>query len=260
MNLLIEDDVRPTRTTRNPASAGLEGAIWHLRNCDLLGQLPDEELARLERCAAVRKVPKGGVVYSPRDAGSHLMVLAEGRVKIKDITPEGKETILGFIEEGEVFGELSVLDGDERGEYAEALSASVVVRVPREEVMALLDRRPELTLGITKLIGLRRRRVENRLRNVLFLPARDRMTRLLDELMDAHGEYAEDGTVQLRIKLSHQDLAGLIGLTRETVTVTLGQMQAEGLLRVQRRRLTILEPRRLRDLAADPSLPPKNGL
>src|SRR5262249_46027427 len=151
------------------------------------------------------------------EPGQSVMVLASGRVKIKDITLEGKETILAFIEEGEIFGELALLDSQPRGEFAEAVEDSQVLVIPREELLWLMEQRPDVSLSVTKLVGLRRRRIENRLRNVLFLPSRERMVRLLQELVASHGE-RRGNACEIRLPLSHQDLASLIGLTREMVT------------------------------------------
>src|SRR5262249_21551041 len=153
--------------------------IWYLKQCDLFERLSEAEAGRLNRRALVRRFKKHTLVYSPTEPGQSVMVLARGRVKVKDITPDGRETILAFIEEGELFAELALLDDQSRQEYAEAVEDSEVLLIPREDLLALLQARADLTLSVTKLMGLRRQRVENRLRNVLFLSSRDRMVRLL---------------------------------------------------------------------------------
>ncbi|MBI1914385.1 MAG: Crp/Fnr family transcriptional regulator [Planctomycetes bacterium] len=225
----------------------MEGALWYLKRCDLFERLTPEQADRLNRRALVRQYKRNALIYSPTEPGQTVMVLAEGRIKIKDITPDGKETILAFIEEGELFGELALLDEGARQEYAEAAVDSRVLVLPREDLLWLMESRPELALSITKLIGLRRRRIENRLRNVLFLSSRERLVRILLELQESHGErYCN--RCEIRLPLSHQDLASLIGVTRETVTVVLGELQRDGLIRVQRRRVTVTDCRRLAEL------------
>jgi len=108
----------------------------------------------------------------------------------------------------------------------------------------LMGRRSDVALCVTKLLGFRRRRIENRLRNILFRSNRERTVGLLLELTEAYGERV--GTHwEIRLQLSHQDLANLIGATRETVTVTLGQLQREGLIEVNRRRIHVLDRGRL---------------
>ncbi len=106
--------------------------------------------------------------------------------------------------------------------------------------------RPDVAFEITKLVGLRRQRIERRLKNLLFLPNYDRLVHLLLDLAEQFGVHTDDG-IRLRVKLSHQDMANLIGSTRETVTVTLGQLRAEGSVECGRRKLTITNPRKLAD-------------
>lgn len=102
----------------------------------------------------------------------------------------------------------------------------------------------DVALGITKMIGLRRHRIEHRLKNLLFLSNRDRLVHLLLDLAEQFGSHADDG-IRLRIKLSHQELASLIGSTRETVTVILGQLKAEGSIDSGRRKIVLTAPQRL---------------
>ena len=114
-----------------------------------------------------------------------------------------------------------------------------------------MEESPGLALGVTKLIGLRRKRVERRLRSLLFRSNRERLTQLLLDLTDQYGNATTEG-VEMGIKLSHQDLASIIGATRETVTTVLGEMQSEGLLRIERQKLIVLD---LPRLAADATQP-----
>jgi CRP-like cAMP-binding protein len=233
----------------------MAGPIWYLKTCDLFERLSDDEAERLNRRALVRTFKKRAVVYAPAEAGQTVLVLASGRVKIYDLTFEGRETILTFVEPGELFGELAPLDGQPRREFAEALEDSEVLALPGADFLALLETRADLALSVTKLVGLRRQRIETRLRNILFLPSRPRLVRTLVELVEAHGE--KTGTRHtIRFPLSHQDLAGLIGVARETVTLTLGQLQTEGLVAVERQRVVVLDLDRLRREADQPTVPP----
>lgn len=235
-------------------AAPINETIWFLKRCDLFERLTPSECQRLDRRAAVRSVRRGEIIYFPGEPGSHVLLLAQGRVKIKAILPDGKEMIFAFIEEGEVFGELALLDAEPRQEYAEAVEPSRVIALPRDDVLWLMSHRSDVALSVTKLLGLRRRRIENRLRNVLFRPVRDRVASLLLELLDAYGEPATERTearLEIRLRLSHQDLANLIGATRETVTYALGRLQHEGLIEVRRRRIAVLDRRRLAEEAGE---------
>ena len=219
--------------------------IWYLKRCPLFERLMPDEHVRLERTSLARTFRKREIVYFPHDPGESVLVMARGRIKIKAVSSEGRETIFAFMEPGEVFGELAIVDGAPRNEYAEAVEESLVLALPREELLWLMQRRPDVALHVTKLLGFRLRRIENRLKNLLFRSTRERAVALLVELLDSHGRLTGDRW-EIRLRLSHQELASLIGSTRETVTATLGQLQREGLIEIFRRRIAVLNPDRLR--------------
>jgi CRP/FNR family cyclic AMP-dependent transcriptional regulator len=229
-----------------PPAACMSETIWHLKRCPLFERLTPPEAQRLEARSRARAFLRKEMVYFPDEPGRSVLVLARGRVKIKAVTPDGRETIFAFVEPGELFGELAILDGEPRNEYAEAVEDSLTLAVPREEILWLMERRPDVALHVTKLLGFRVRRVENRLRNLLFRSTRERAVGLLIELLESHGRPAGGGW-EIRLRLSHQEFANLIGSTRETVTVTLGQLQREGLIAISRKRITVLHRARLRE-------------
>jgi len=230
--------------------------IWYIKHCGLFEQLSSDQLARLERSARVRQFPKNTPIYLPSDAGDGVLLLAEGRVKLCSFTPDGKQAILAFIEPGELFGELALVEDSDRDEHAETMAESTVVLLPRDVISELMAQSPELALGITKLIGLRRRRIERRLKTLLFRSNRERLIHLLLDLAGQYGRATPEG-VLLAIRLSHQDLAAIIGATRETVTTLLGELQLERLLKVARQRLVIRDLARLAKCveASPPGLP-----
>jgi CRP-like cAMP-binding protein len=232
--------------------------IWFLKRCTLFEQLTPAECRRLESQAVMRTFHRGEIIYFPSEPGQSVLVLLRGRVKIKAITPEGKETIFAFFEEGELFGELALLSEEPRNEYAEAVEETQVLALPRQALLGIMQQRPDVALYITKLVGFRRRRIENRLRNILFRTNRERIVSLLLELLDSHGE-KRGPFWEIRLQLSHQELANLIGSTRETVTLTLGQLQRDRLIRVNRRRITVLDRPRLAIEAGQATAPDRVG-
>ena len=219
-------------------------SFWYIKNCNLFAQLSASDIADLESQSKVRKLKKGDPVYLPTEQADGVLLVAQGRVKVCHATPDGKQSILGFVDVGEIFGELSILGNARRDEYVEATEKTTLVLLPKDAVNHVLRKYPELVLGITKLIGVRRQRVEKRLRNLLFHSNRERVIHLLMELCEKYGRRAENG-ITLDIRLSHQEMASIIGSTRETVTVVLGQLQKENLIQIARRRVAILDLHRL---------------
>lgn len=217
---------------------------WYIKRCRLFERLPPEQLARLEQVSRQKTFPKGSSVYLPSDSAQGVLLVADGRIRLSSLTPDGKQAILAFVEPGEVFGELSLLDAGTREEYAEAVVNSTVILLPGDVLQDLLLESPQFSLGITRLIGLRRRRVERRLKSLLFRSTRERLGSLLLELVEQYGKSVPEG-VLIDLKLSHQDLASIIGATRESVTLLLGELHGEGFVQVGRQRIVVRSPERM---------------
>ena len=125
---------------------------WFLKNCNLLSQLPPQELQRLETTSKTRKFKRGEPVYLPSEAADGVLVVVQGRVKLCNVTPDGKQSILHFVESGEIFGELALVAGGNREEFAEAAEATTLVVIPKTDMLNLMMRYNTLQVGITRLI------------------------------------------------------------------------------------------------------------
>ncbi len=196
-------------------------------------------------------------------------MLGAGRVRICSTTPEGKQAIPGFVKSGELFGEMSLVQDGFREERAEAAERCEVVLLPADEMRNLMATCADLSLGITKLIGLRRLRIERRLRSLLFRSNRERLGCLLLDLIEQFGKKCQTGTL-IDVKLSHQELASIIGSTRESVSIQLGEFQSEGLIQQSRMRIVVtglphlsaefggeIQPKVRRDAGSLPALSPE---
>ncbi len=218
--------------------------LWYLKRCDLFGQLSHEQLGRLESRSRSRTFAAHSPIYLPAEKAESVYLLTSGLAKVSHLTEDGKESILAFVEPGELFGELAIFDGQQRDEFVEAVEASTVVMIPSEEMQRLMAEHAGVALSITKIIGLRRRRIERRLKNLLFLSNREKLIHLLLDLAEQFGRPVDEG-IQLRVSLSHQDLANLIGATRETVTATMGRLKAEGSIHNTRCKIVLTQLARL---------------
>ena len=125
--------------------------LWYLKSCELFQQLDHDQLTALESRCRMRSCPRGTPVYLPADQADGVLLLAAGRVKIGSLTEEGKQTILAFVEPGEIFGELSLMGAEVREEYAETVEKSTLLLIPGEVMQQLLAENPTVSLGVTKL-------------------------------------------------------------------------------------------------------------
>ncbi|WP_186775453.1 Crp/Fnr family transcriptional regulator [Rubripirellula tenax] len=218
--------------------------FWHIRRCSLFDHLDPSQWELLERGARLKSFAARECVYLPSDASRNVYFLHEGRIRLSSATPDGKLAILGFIEPGEVFGELALVDTGSRDERAESVTRSTVVMLSGESLADLMEKTASLTIRINRMMGLRRKRVERRLRGMLFRSNRERLTMLLVDLVEQYGIDDPDG-IRITIRLSHQDLASLIGATRESVSYLLGDLQAEGIIRYGRQWIVVRDKCRL---------------
>lgn len=216
----------------------MDERYWYLKRCDLFSRLNDSGVARLEQVSHVKTFERRSLVYLPSDESDSVLLLISGRVRIYHLTGEGKEALLAFIDPGELFGELTLVGQRQREEFAETMEKSRILKIPRQDVLALMQEQPDMALRLTQLMGLRRQVFERRLKSLMFQSNRERLIHLLLELAKRYGVPHAEG-LALSVKLSHQEMANLIGSTRESVTVSLSELQREKLVRVHRRQLIL---------------------
>lgn len=218
--------------------------FWFLKECKLFQKLGAEQIRLLESKSQMRTFDRKSLVYLPEDNSDSVLLLISGRIRIYHLTADGKEAVLGFVDPREIFGELAVFESGQREEFAQTMEKSSIVKIPGHVLQEMMETQADLAIGITKLMGMRRQRIERRLKSLLFRSNRERLVHLLLELAERYGKPQPNGLL-LGLKLSHQELANIIGSTRETVTVLLGELQDEGHVEIKRRQLILKKPNRL---------------
>ena len=221
-------------------------SYWFIKNCNLFEQVSHDDIKWLESRAKMRELKRGEPVYLPSQLDDVVLLVASGRIKTCHVTPEGKQAIIAFVEPGEIFGELALIGGTAQDQHAEATEATKLIAIRINDLQAILHKYSSVSFAITKLIGHRRLKIERRLKNLLFRTNRERIVHLILELTETYGQRTEEG-INLGIKLSHQEIVSLIGSTRETVTVVLGQIQQEGKIKTARRKIVVKDLQALAD-------------
>ena len=165
-------------------------------------------------------------------------------MKISALPEDGHEVILALLRKGEVFGEEAVLDDAPRDHMAEAYDDALICIITRKDFLEILRTFPDLTFRVTKLIGFRLKTFRNRIESLLFKGTAARLAQTLLDLGRDHG-VRDDHGVLLPLRLSQTDLANLIGVTRESVNLTLTGFRKEGLVELEGRTIRLLEPEAL---------------
>ncbi len=215
--------------------------LWFLKHIRLFDGISPSEMQEMEKITRMEEVKKRQPLYLPGDPSSNVYLLKKGRVKIANTAPSGKEVTFDILEPGEVFGELEVLEDAPRSTSAEALDDALICVIPRKDFDQYLAMHPNVTVKLTKLIGLRLKKIQSRIEDLVFRDVPARLAHLLSELSKSDGVADKQG-VRLKVKLTHQEMANLIGCSRETVSATMGQFRDQGLIQMDGRTITILKP------------------
>ena len=221
--------------------------LWYLKNVNLFHGMSDEQMRMVEERTVMREIRRKEVLYLPGDAGDRIYLLKRGIVKIAALTDDGKEIILALLRQGEVFGEEAVIENAPRDHMAEAYEDALLCVVTRQDSLGILRAHPEMAFKVTKLVGFRLKTLRNRVEGLLFKGAPARLAQTLLDLARDHGVKDADG-VLLPLRLSQQDLANLIGVTRESVNVALSDFRKRGLVVLESRAFRLPRPQALEQL------------
>jgi len=221
---------------------------WYLARFNILAAMNPEEMAMFNREVKDTKYNCGETIYLPGDPSDAVYFVKKGRVKLSHRDKSGKSVTIRVCEPGEPFGEMAAMGEESRSLQATALDDVWLCWVGRERFVRFAETHPQITLRIAKLIGLHRRELENRLEEMLFLDVPTRLARTLVKLADQHGRKLDDG-IQVQIRITHRELAELIGATRETTTAALNRLKREGIVTRKLGKLLITSPKRLQLLS-----------
>jgi CRP/FNR family cyclic AMP-dependent transcriptional regulator len=221
--------------------------LWYLKKIPMLLQLGPEAVARLSENVEMREIRRREVIYLSGDPGESLFFVNGGRVKISKVTRDGKALTLSYCGPSELFGEACLVDGGPRSEMAEATENAMVTEIERNDFDKLMQSHAQLGCAMTKLLAQRRRDMENKLETLVFRDVTSKLAEQLLQLADEYGVEDSRGTL-VALKITHQELANLIGSTRETVSLTLSQFKRKNFIRTDGRKVIIADSKSLRAL------------
>jgi CRP-like cAMP-binding protein len=213
----------------------------------LFNELEPRLISEIAATSRLRALDKGAILFQQGDPGDALFIVVEGLVRIAVMSQAGKELTLGFMEPGDVFGEIALLDGLPRTASAAAALRSVLLTIERRTFLDLIAREARLAQHVIELLCERLRFDVDRVAEDAFLNLKARLAKRLDALGIAHGRTIEGG-IKIDLRLSQSELAQMLGVSREAVNKQLKAWGAEGLLRWERGYITLLDRNRLVDL------------
>ena len=216
-----------------------------LRKVPLFAEFPDADREAVAALMMTRHYPKHAVLVYEGDPGDALFIVVEGNVAVTRVSNDGKETILTILREGEFFGEMGVLDGSPRSATIKALRDVDVAILARKDFLELLGKSPSMTLTLVLALSARLRETNQAAQAAAYQDIRTRLASLLIHLSKQFGEQAENG-MRLSLRLTNQEMANMIGTTRETVNRMLNRFWDEKLIDMRTANIVITDMAKLK--------------
>ena len=217
-----------------------------LRRVWLFSGLEAREIAQLDGLAVVRRYrPREAIVNQGDDSGDLFVVLA-GRLKVTWNDEEGGEVLLSILESGDVFGEIALLDDRPRSATVTAMEDCELLVVERRGFRALLLEVPNLAVNLLQVMARRMRDLSDRTQNMSLLNVECRLAKAILGLAERFGKEERRGEIQLTLKLSQQELANMVGATRELVNRRLRGWQDQGIIEIANGQVVIRDSEALK--------------
>jgi CRP/FNR family cyclic AMP-dependent transcriptional regulator len=188
---------------------------------------------------------RGEVIFHQDDPGSAMHLIKSGQVKIATTSPEGEEVIMAILKDSDFFGELSLLDDKPRSADAVAMEATQTLMLRRGDFMDALSKHPEIVSSVLASLAERLRRTDQLLQDAVFLDLPARLSKCLLDLAQKHGVRTDKG-LEIDLRLTQQDLAAAVGVTRVAINKHLGRLQDDDLISLESKRIIITRPEELR--------------
>ena len=214
-----------------------------LRRSALFAHLGDEETDAILAHARIAKYATGDQIVVKGDPGDSMMAVLKGHVSISTASPAGRHVVLSVLHDGDIFGEIALLDGKERTADVNALTDCEILIVPRRSLWSLLERRPDVCIELMLVLCERLRHTNQQVEDLAFLDLGSRMAKVLVRLADESGA----GTIQAKpvaVRISQRVLGELVGGSRESVNKQLHTWKQSGIVAIAKGTIVI------RDMAA----------
>ena len=212
--------------------------ISTLKDIELFEDLNDTNLEDILKVCKSNHYKKDNIILFEEDLGNLLFFIIAGKIKISKINEAGKEIILSMIEEGDYFGEMSILDGEVRSANAIALSDTTVCIITKQDFYSILEKHPKVTIRLLKNLTTRLRKADKLIENLSLNNAKHRICNTILTIAENTGIH-KNGIVTIKEIPRQEIIANMSGTSRETVSRMFSKLKTENLIRIVNRELII---------------------
>jgi len=209
-----------------------------LRRSSLFAKLGDNEIDAVLAHASVARHAEGDQIFAKGDPGNSMMAVLKGRIMITAPSQDGRQVVLTVMRDGDVFGEIALLDGKERTADATAATDCELLTVPRRSLLSLLERRPDLCIELLIVLCERLRRTNEQVEDLAFLDLEARIAKVLVRLAEENAN-GHAPTRPVGVKISQRALGELVGGSRESVNKHLQDWKRSGIIAIEKGSIVI---------------------
>ncbi|MBF2051876.1 MAG: Crp/Fnr family transcriptional regulator [Candidatus Sericytochromatia bacterium] len=226
--------------------ADLEAKIQFLRRVPIFGALNEDSMQRIASIMLEKSYSRKSIVFHEGDHGDTLYIIKSGRVKIAKVAIDGREKTLTIMQPGDFFGEMAIFDNLPRSATAEAIDNDVrLFGLNKKDFERLVHEYPSIALRIMKDLTRRIRQINQQIEDLAFKDVHGRVSSTLFQLLETEEQIR--GQQLNCLRMTHQDLANMVGSSRETVTRALNRLQNEGIISISHQQIEILDREYLAD-------------
>ncbi|HEY2931148.1 MAG TPA: Crp/Fnr family transcriptional regulator [Acidobacteriota bacterium] len=215
-----------------------------LRTVSLFESLSELELKEVMKVFKEQEFKKGDIILMEEDTSKYMYIVLDGRVKVARLLPSGKEMILAFHEKGDYFGEMSLIDGGTTPATVTAMSPTNIAFVGKKDFTHSLLIHPKVNYAMLTMLCTRCRDAWTQIEVLTFNNADARIRTALFHLCQKKGERTADG-VRISLHLTHKEIADMTGISRETATRVLNNLQHKNVLTVETKHYIVHDPEML---------------
>jgi CRP-like cAMP-binding protein len=216
-----------------------------LRGVELLNGLSTEDLVRVAQTCQIVRFRRAERIFTASQPGACLYVVMSGRIKIFGSSAQGRSKTFAYLEPGDFFGEMSLIDEEARSASAAALDDSVLIMLKSEDYRKLMLSRPAIALAVLKTLSTRLRKANKEIEALSFNNVLGRIAQILLDLSERYGKKTEEGT-QISMTLSHKELAEMAGTAREVISRVISRFRRMDCIRFADNKITITDREKLK--------------
>lgn len=227
---------------------GKQGDILtFLRQVLLFSKAKDNDLKKICEVTKEKLFARGSIIFLENEPGHTFFTIKTGLIKIARAAPDGRSKTLNIMGPGDFFGEMAVLDEPFRSATAEALLDSEVYVIYKRDFELLIEKNPHIAMDVIHTLIQRLRHADQQIEDLTFTGSKERVVKTLVKLSEQFGKKDEE-KIHIPLHLTHQEIAELAGLSRETTTRLLNEMEKEGFLGFEKHHVIILNDTKFRKL------------